>query len=911
MKGQKERPVSPGRPGRQAHPSPRSWPLTGREGVLSELTSLMGDPARPGLLIMGPVGVGKTRLARELLSRTAVSQRRVLTASATESAARIPFGALAHLLPTTLPTTSGRPNLLRMLADALLADALLADVREGQQILFVDDAHLLDDGSAALLLHLAVRRGTQIVLTARSGVPMPDAIEALVRGDYAARVDLPPLDPDSVGHLLERTLGGPVQTSTAHRLWQSSGGNVLWLQQLVDAGFASGTLAVVAEVWRWQGPVQLSTQLVDLVSLRIGQLPSEVQRAAELLALGEPLGVTVLEQLTGAAVMDELDLRHLIVSEQDGRRTHLRLAHPLYGEVLRRQTPPHRRQRYCRDLAGAIQRTGMHRREDLARVGRWRLESGDLTDPHFLLSAAERANVTMDFALAARLAQASCDAGGGAPARRALAVALGYTGHGVQAEQVHSGLPQTVTPERDELQSVQLRAANMYLSLDRPADAVALLRRTEETISDEAARAELAALQAILLATQADWPAYAQAITRARRCVSPNTPTTLRMRYAECVDLFSHGRTGAALQVIESALAITSGKDDLPMLHAGLLGWLSNAQAFSGHLSDAKATAIAQYQQAHDSQWVGNQGLWQFYLGRIANRTGLLRTARRHLREAASTLRDDTTWGQQALLLGEWATTEAQIGDAAKARTLLDQAHLVRVESYRVLHILAFQMAQPWILAAQGRLRDAARQAIRAAEDARHQQALLWEAELLHLPVRLGQSASVAARLTELADATDAPHIAIYAEHAGALAARDAAAVERVCTAFDTVGMHLHAAEGAAHAARLWSRNAHTDHAQRATDHCHQLAQRCEGVMTPAVLACRTPQLTDRERDIARRAATGQSSQHIAGQLGITVRTVDNHLYRVYRKTGVASRKELRNVLAAGLHASSDDAMEN
>ncbi|MDX3853418.1 LuxR C-terminal-related transcriptional regulator [Streptomyces sp. AK02-01A] len=725
---------------------------------------------------------------------------------------------------------------------------------------------------------------------------MPDAIEALVRGDYTSRVDLPPLDADSVGRLLERTLGGPVQTSTACRLWQSSGGNVLWLQQLVDAGFASGTLALVAEVWHWQGPVQLSTQLVDLVGRRIGQLPSEVQRAAELLAWGEPLGVTVLEQLTSAAVMDELDRRDLIVSEEDGRRTRLRLAHPLYGEVLRQQTPPHRRRRYCRELAEAIQRTGMRRREDLARVGGWRLEGGDLTDPRFLLSAADRANSTMDFALAARLAQAACDAGGGAPARRALAVALGYTGHGVQAEQVHSGLPQTVTPERDELHSVQLRAANMYLSLDRPTDAVELLRRAEATITDVAARAELAALQAVFLATQADWPAYAEAIIRARRCAAPNLPTILRIRYAECVDHFCHGRTSAALQVIESALPITSGEDELPMLRIGLLSWLSNAQAFSGHLGEAEATAIAQFQQAHDSQWVGNQGLWQFYLGRIAARGGRLRTARRHMREAASTLRDDTTWGQQALLLGEWATTEAQMGNAAKARTLLDEAHLARVESYRILHILAFQMAQPWILAAQGRLRDAARQAMRAAEDARHQQALLWEAELLHLPVRLSQSAAVSSRLVELADATDAPHITIYAEHANALAARDASAVEQVCSAFDSLGMYLHAAEAAAHAARLWSRNANTDQARRAADHCHQLARHCEGVMTPAILACRTPQLTDRERDIAHLATAGHSSQHIASQLGITVRTVDNHLYRVYRKIGVTSRKgSIRN----------------
>ncbi|MFB6978087.1 helix-turn-helix transcriptional regulator [Streptomyces scopuliridis] len=905
MEDQKQRPGSPEPSERGAQLPLRSWPFTGRDGTLSELASLMEDSASPALLITGPAGVGKTRLARELLSRTVELPERVLVASATESVARIPFGALAHLLPATLPAADGRPNLLR-----LLADALLADVPDGQRTLFVDDAHLLDDGSAALLLQLTVRGGTRIVLTARSGVPVPDAIEALVRGNYARRVDVPPLGPDSVSRLLERTLGGQVQTATARRLWQCSGGNVLWLQQLVDAGLASGRLTVVAEVWRWQGPFQLSTQLIDLVSRRIGQLSWPVQCAAELLALGEPLGVTVLERLSSAAVMDELDRRNLIVSEEHGRRTQVRLAHPLYGEVLRGQTPPHRRRRYCRDLATAVQRTGLRRRDDLARVGGWRLEAGDLSDPRFLLSAADHAILTMDFTLAARLAQAACDAGGGDPARRALAVALGYTGHGVRAEQVHSGLPQTVTSERDQLQSVQLRAANMYLSLDRPADALELLRRTEEAMTDAAARAELAALQAVLFATQADWPAYAQAVTRVRQCASPGPRTTVRMRYAECVEHFCHGRTGAALRLIESALPILSGEDDIPLLQAGLLSWLSNAQAFSGRLSEAEATAVAQYQRAQDSKWVGGQGAWQFYLGRIAARRGRLRTAQRHMREAASTLRDDTTWGQQALLLGEWATIEAVTGNAAGARTLLDQAHLARVESYRILHILAFQMAQPWILAAQGRVRDAARQALRVAENARHQQALLWEAELLHIPVRLGQSAAVSGRLVELSTASDAPHIRIYAAHAVAHAARDASALEEVSAAFDTTGMHLHAAEAAAQAARLWSRNGEAAHAQLAADRCHQLARHCEGVMTPAVLACWTPELTDRERDIARLAAAGQSSRYIARQLGITIRTVDNHLYRVYRKTGVTGRSELPKVLTMALPEDSHEAGE-
>ena len=55
--------------------------------------------------------------------------------------------------------------------------------------------------------------------------------------------------------------------------------------------------------------------------------------------------------------------------------------------------------------------------------------------------------------------------------------------------------------------------------------------------------------------------------------------------------------------------------------------------------------------------------------------------------------------------------------------------------------------------------------------------------------------------------------------------------------------------------------------------------------------------LTERDREIAGLASQRHRNREIAEALGISVRTVDNHLAAVYRKLGVGSRDELRAVL--------------
>jgi DNA-binding CsgD family transcriptional regulator len=55
--------------------------------------------------------------------------------------------------------------------------------------------------------------------------------------------------------------------------------------------------------------------------------------------------------------------------------------------------------------------------------------------------------------------------------------------------------------------------------------------------------------------------------------------------------------------------------------------------------------------------------------------------------------------------------------------------------------------------------------------------------------------------------------------------------------------------------------------------------------------------LTEREKKVAQLATQDKSDMEIAQQLHISVRTVESHLYRAYRKLKIRSRHELKYII--------------
>ncbi|OLT18853.1 hypothetical protein BJF78_11700 [Pseudonocardia sp. CNS-139] len=241
------------------------------------------------------------------------------------------------------------------------------------------------------------------------------------------------------------------------------------------------------------------------------------------------------------------------------------------------------------------------------------------------------------------------------------------------------------------------------------------------------------------------------------------------------------------------------------------------------------------------------------------------------------------------------AMAHVLLGDAEAAARSFDQALGEGAVPDRGL----FARAAAWVRIGAGDP-DGAVAVLRAAAevDAAHGD-VAAATTALHDVVRLGAAPQVAGLLADLARGADSPVVHLRARHAAAAADRDADALAAVADAFEGMGLLLSAAEAAVAAAAGYAERGEPRRAARMTARAQEWLAACEGARSPATagLAGGAVALSAREREIARMAADGVPSRDIAAALVLSVRTVNNHLQKVYRKLGVSTRAELAAAL--------------
>lgn len=389
-----------------------------------------GVRARSGAVLIGPAGVGKTSLLRMAADR--LGPARWVTGTASDAV--LPLGAFGHLVD--VPPTGKTAAVVRAAREALR-----------DQLIIVDDAHLLDALSATLVYQLALSGTARLVVSVAAGAPAPDRICALWRDDLVARIDLQPPGHD-------------------------------------DARVAA----------------QVATFIADL--------PAGARHALEWLAVEDPLPLADLAALAGRPAVDAAIRAGAVRVEGDGEPEVAHAGHPLFLDAVRDSSGGPELRRLRTEL---VERMTAERPIGVLarlRVAALALDSDHELAPTEFVSAAEEALRLGDLVLSERLARAALRDTDDLRARLALAHALAWQGRGRDADAVLAAVDDATLAEDELMACAVPRAANQFWMLSQPERATAYLRTVRGRLTDPAARATVDALSSTF-AMNAGTPARA------------------------------------------------------------------------------------------------------------------------------------------------------------------------------------------------------------------------------------------------------------------------------------------------------------------------------------------------------------------------------------------------------------------
>ncbi len=288
---------------------PREVPLVGRAELMSKLTGMVDAAGRGeggAVLLWGAPGVGKSRIAEEVVAYAGLAGFRIASVGAAPTARTLPLGTILSFVPSLLemPGAAGcHPSSLSLLerarcyqreptahdpphstsaSDTSIALALLDLIEsvssERRLMMLVDDVHSCDqrsreslaflfaESSASRVLWLTTSRARFIVDTAHCSPHLNTLTERLVR----------PLEEDEALALATAmTTAYQLSLSPAelHRIARDSGGNPLFVREL----------ALHAARQRPAHPVPQS--LAQLMEKRLARLDATQTRLLRLIAL--------------------------------------------------------------------------------------------------------------------------------------------------------------------------------------------------------------------------------------------------------------------------------------------------------------------------------------------------------------------------------------------------------------------------------------------------------------------------------------------------------------------------------------------------------------------------------------------------------------------------------------------------
>ncbi len=865
----------------------KNWPVVRRDNEYTTIQSALVDQQGVcGIVLVGDAGVGKTTLARLVTQALPV---RVQWVAGTESARSIPLGVFAHLVGSA---TSRDPV-------AFLAAARETILSEGHSVIGVDDAHLLDQLSATLLHQLALDGSVRIVATVRSGETVPDAITSLWKDGYLQRLHLMPFTKDQCVTLIESALGGRVEGLSADLMWESSGGNALYVKHLVEGALEAGTLRQVRGVWQLRGRTAVTSELASLLDSRVDQLPDNVLHALRLLTFCEPLDLDTLSGVAGVEAVEDAENRGLIRVVEEHNGIDVRFNHPLFGEVIRRRLGMAAARRLRGEVVRALQGHPLRGPTDRIRLAELTLDSDESPEVDLLVSAARDAIALTNVTLGERLARAAVYRGGGLVASELLARSLLWQGNSAEAEETLSAFDPNQMNELELVRWGLARIANLHWSMGDAEGADEVL----DLLCDRVAHPGLKLVVAgVASASRLFENQLEEAVELSELVLASPDASAAAVEWA----VFGGALALALMGRGEEVEAVAQRGHEFDDKVDGLLRYLTafgevRALVLSGDFDIAAKRSADIVRITSAGQYLA-WGMANVLVGTVELGRGRFAdtVSRMEQTVAALTSESAASWSFPArLLLAQSYCALARADAGAKMVAEL------RTRSGK--HVAVFgpqlRIAESWLAAAEGNVSTAIELALDAARLAATSKQTAIEMLALHDAVRFGDQ-TCPDQLAQLAANTGGRLASAIGAHAAAVRDRDAVKMWEAAQQFEQIGALLSAADASAQAAVAFEACDDRRRSVEAAAAAARLAAECGGLRTPALdLAAHPLPLTVREREIANLVAAGLSNKDIADRLVVSVRTIEGHLYRACIKLDISDREDLAAMIRTGATA--------
>ncbi|MDB4987764.1 MAG: transcriptional regulator [Myxococcaceae bacterium] len=378
-------------------------PLVGQGPLLDKLGRALAQSLMEQgqvCVLTGEAGIGKTRVARYLaeLARTQGADVWVGTCEEGRDAPALwPFqqvlrsamqsegpetlrrwlGPLAHELSRLIPALADLREARRPaehseqdsfgLFEAMIR-VLTQASRVRPRVLWLEDMHRADDASWQLLRMLAPhleRASVLVLVTVRSrddltvALPTQRNLELLQRAPQCHRFLVRGLEVAQVGELASQLLEAPVDGALAQALHDKTGGNPLFVKELVDWLDARGRSDAAA---LREGPNLAPSELVrHVLRRRVVRLGTLAQQLLEASAVVGPIwDAGLIERVTALphdACADAIDtaLTHRVIVPVTGRVDAYRFAHDLVRDTLYSDLSTRERRRLHLRVAAALE----------------------------------------------------------------------------------------------------------------------------------------------------------------------------------------------------------------------------------------------------------------------------------------------------------------------------------------------------------------------------------------------------------------------------------------------------------------------------------------------------------------------------------------------------------------------------